>query len=94
VSAPSPFDVAVRDACSEAARAAVAEALAKQVLPVPRRWLTMQEAAEYCGLDYYNLNKMCRQERGPKAVVKRKKMIRFDILELDRWMLSEEGRDG
>lgn len=52
-----------------------------------KRWLNVEQAAEYVGLGQSTLNKMRVYGDGPKFA-KLGKSVRYAIDELDRWMES------
>lgn len=73
----------------------MAQALQAESAPVtPRfagtkRYLNPQEAAEYLGVGYSTLSISRMKGTGPKFI-KWGQNIRYDILELDRWMAERE----
>lgn len=54
--------------------------------PVPRRWLTPREAAQYLSLKTATLEKQRRDGTGPKYARVNHQIVRYDIHELDRFM--------
>jgi hypothetical protein len=58
------------------------------IAPIPRRYLTPQEAAEYLRVGYSTLNIHRLQGTGPAYIQWSPMNVRYDIQELDRWLAA------
>jgi len=76
------------DLSIEALADAIADRLRKNP-PVPRKWLSSQEAAAYLGLSEQTLALRVKHGNAPQSTLISRKARRFAIGELDRWI--EEG---
>jgi predicted DNA-binding transcriptional regulator AlpA len=76
------------DLSIEALADAIADRLQKNP-PVPRKWLSSQQAAAYLGLSEQTLALRVKQGNAPPSTLISRKARRFAIAKLDHWI--EEG---
>lgn len=54
---------------------------------IPRRWLSIREAAHYTGWSPRTLQRKVQERQIPH--IRKGRTVRFDIRELDAWLLED-----
>jgi predicted DNA-binding transcriptional regulator AlpA len=76
---------------------ALARAIAEECRknpPVPRKWLSLQEAAAYLGIAEQTLSLRIKQDRAPRSTLISRKARRFSIEDLDQWVMRSNEAQG